>query len=110
MERFVKGDVIVVPYPAFDLKSLKKRPAIILAISSVGAIVCPVTSKNLSRAPLIPIKSSDFSSGSIKTDSFALPLWLSTFKFSHILYKAGHLKDNKFREILDKVCSCLKEN
>ncbi len=109
MERLVKGDVIVVPYPAFDLKSTKKRPAVVVAVSSAGAIVCPITTKNLSKAPLISVKSSDLSTGSLKNDSFALPLWLSTFQFSHILYKAGSLKSGKFNEILDKIVSFLKE-
>ena len=108
MERLVKGDVVVVPYPAFDLKSSKKRPALVIAVSPVGAILCPITTKNLAKTALIPIKSSDFSSGGLKLDSFALPFWLSTFKFSHILYKAAALKHEKFNEILDKLCNFLR--
>ena len=108
MERLVKGDIVVIPYPTFDLKSIKKRPAVVIAVSSVGAVVCPITTKNLSKAPIISIKPSDFSSGSIKNNSFALPLWLSTFQFSHILYKAGHLKAEKTAEIINNICSFLK--
>lgn len=108
MERLVKGDIVVIPYPTFDLKSSKKRPALILAVSPVGAVVCPITTKNLTKTALIPIKSSDFSSGTLKMDSFALPFWLSTFRFSQILYKAASLKPEKFNEILDKLCNFLR--
>lgn len=31
MERFVKGDVIVLPFPFTDLSSAKRRPAVIIA-------------------------------------------------------------------------------
>lgn len=31
MERFIKGDVIVLPFPFTDLSSAKRRPAVVLA-------------------------------------------------------------------------------
>jgi mRNA interferase MazF len=31
MERFVKGDVVVIPFPFSDLSGSKKRPAFVLA-------------------------------------------------------------------------------
>lgn len=31
MERFIKGDVIVLPFPFTDLSSAKRRPAVIIA-------------------------------------------------------------------------------
>mgnify|MGYP001613428797 FL=1 len=31
MERFVKGDVIVLPFPYTDLSTTKKRPALVIA-------------------------------------------------------------------------------
>jgi mRNA interferase MazF len=31
MEGFIKGDVVVVPFPFSDLSQMKKRPAIICA-------------------------------------------------------------------------------
>ncbi len=31
MGRFVKGDVVVVPFPFFDLDQAKRRPALVVA-------------------------------------------------------------------------------
>ena len=53
MERFVKGDVVVVPFPLSDLSRAKRRPALVIA--------------------------------------------------DIVLYRAGHLKPEKVREVADKV-------
>jgi len=105
MERPVKGDVVVINFPSFNFKDAKKRPAIIAAVTTTGAVLCPITSKRLSNTNLINLKKTDFSSGGLKYDSFILPFWLSTFKFSHVLYKAGHLKDQKINEIIKGILS-----
>jgi len=31
MERFVKGDVVVIPFPFSDLTGAKRRPALVIA-------------------------------------------------------------------------------
>jgi mRNA interferase MazF len=33
MEKFVKGDVVVIPFPFSDLSNYKKRPALVIANS-----------------------------------------------------------------------------
>jgi len=41
MERFVKGDIVVIPFPYSDLSSSKKRPAMVLAnLKSADFILC----------------------------------------------------------------------
>ena len=41
MERFVKGDVVVVPFPFSDLTQAKRRPALIIAeLEGTDLIFC----------------------------------------------------------------------
>lgn len=48
MARFVKGDVIVVPFPFSDLTQAKRRPALVLAeLEGDDRILCQITSRSL---------------------------------------------------------------
>ena len=43
MERFVKGDVVVVPFPFSDLSGFKRRPALVAAtIPGNDTILCKI--------------------------------------------------------------------
>ena len=46
MERFVKGDVVIIPFPFSDLTNSKKRPALIIT-KPIGkdVLLCQITSK-----------------------------------------------------------------
>jgi mRNA interferase MazF len=47
MGRFVKGDVVVIPFPYSDLSASKKRPALVLAdLEGDDIILCQITSQN----------------------------------------------------------------
>ena len=46
MERFVKGDVVVLPFPYTDLSTTKKRPALIVAtLKGENIILAQITTK-----------------------------------------------------------------
>jgi mRNA interferase MazF len=46
MGGFVRGDVVIVPFPFTDLSGNKKRPAFVLAdLQGDDIIVCQITSK-----------------------------------------------------------------
>jgi len=47
MERFVKGDIVVIPFPFSDLSQHKRRPAMVLAdLKGEDLILCQITSKH----------------------------------------------------------------
>lgn len=80
MERLIKGDVIVLPFPFTDLTASKKRPALILSdIKGSDYIMLQITSKNVKDSYAIPLSANDFQFGSLKQNSniFVSPITCS---------------------------------
>ena len=47
MATFVKGDIVVLPFPFSDLSNSKRSPALVLAdLQGDDIILCQITSKN----------------------------------------------------------------
>lgn len=109
MEGLVKGDVVVIDFPFSNLKNVKRRPVLILKIpKGEDIIVLQITGDSYEASLEIPIKKEDFKQGGLKRDSYArIDKIVSIEKFL-IEYKVGTLKQDKFSEILDKICSFLK--
>lgn len=109
MERFVKGDVIVLPFPFTDLSSAKRRPAVVLSdIGGDDFIMLQITSKNVRDSYAISLLSTDFAAGSLKTDSNVRPNKIFTLNEQLILYKIGHLSEEKIEECVRKVCDIVQ--
>ena len=105
MERLVKGDVIVLPFPFTDLSSSKKRPALVLAgIGGTDYIMLQITSKNVRDPYAIPLSDDDFQSGSLKQSSNIRPNKIFTLHHELVLSKIGHLTDGKINECVQRVC------
>ncbi len=66
MARFVKGDVVVVPFPFSDLSRAKRRPALVLAAVREGdLILCQITSRAVTDGYAVALDETDFRSGSL---------------------------------------------
>ena len=104
MERFVKGDVVVLPFPYTDLSSTKKRPAIVIAtLKGENIILAQITTAEREDKDLIPLNKKDFQSGFLKHDSFVMPSIIFTAETSTVNYKAGKVKSEKIKEIENKL-------
>lgn len=109
MARFVRGDVVVVPFPCSDPTQAKRRPALVLAeLEGDDHILCQITSRHVRDRYAIELDDADFKSGGLKQKSYIRPNRLFTADSHIILYQAGHLKAEKMREVLAKVVEVFK--
>jgi len=104
MGSFVKGDVVIIPFPFSDLTGNKKRPAFVAAdLSGDDIIVCQITSKSKDDPFALSLKASDFISGSLPVDSFIRPNKIFTADKNMILSVAGHLCETKIDDAINSV-------
>lgn len=109
MEGFVKGDVVILEFPFSNLIQVKRRSSLVIKVpKGDDIIVCQITGKSYEKSVEIPIKKEDFSKGNLKVESYMRLDKIFSIEKSLIKYKAGSLKQEKFNEILDKICSFLK--
>ena len=104
MGRFVKGDIVVVPFPFSDLSTSKKRPAYVAAdLHGDDLILVQVTSKKIKDEYAIEVEDIDFEEGKLNQSSNIRPNRVFTADEKIILYKVGHLKCDKINIITDKI-------
>ena len=110
MERFVKGDIIILDFPFSNLLQIKRRPALIIKIPKGGdLIVNQITGKSQEPSVEVQVNKRDFREGGLKIDSYLRLDKIFSIEKSIIKYKAGSLKSKKFNEIIDKIISFLKD-
>lgn len=108
MGRFVKGDVVVAPFPFSDLSGAKRRPMLVVAeLAGDDIIVCQITSKARSDGYSIVITDTDFAGGKLHQESHARPSRVFTADSNIILYRAGTLLPAKLQEVVDKIIQIL---
>ena len=79
MGRFVKGDVVIVPFPFSGLSLSKRRPALVLAnLAGDDLILCQITSQSVRDSYSLELLDSDFDSGSLYKPSNIRPNRLFT--------------------------------
>ncbi len=109
MARFVKGDVVVVPFPFSDLTQAKRRPALVVAsFQGDDLILCQITSQLVRDEYAITIGSDDFDSGSLQQSSNIRPNRLFTADQQIVLYQVGRLKPGKTDEVIAEIIEILQ--
>ena len=90
MGRFVKGDLVVVPFPFSDLSATKKRPAFVVAdLIGDDVVLCQITSQATSDSYAIAITTNELTSGKLRQASNVRPNRLFTADSNIILYQIG---------------------
>ena len=101
MGKFIKGSIVVVPFPFSDLSASKRRPAIVLAnLLGDDLILAQITSGNISDSMSIAIDSNDVTDGALNVASNVRPNKLFTADDGIVLYKIGALKEDKLKKVI----------
>ena len=109
MERPVKGDVVVVPFPFSDLSLAKRRPALVLAnLDGDDVIMVQITSRAMQDRYSLPITDADFAQGELRLPSYVRPNRIFTADRSLILYRIGTLKPGRTSEVVARVVAILE--
>lgn len=110
MARFVKGDIVVLPFPFSDLTQTKRRPAIVITtLTGNDVILCQITSKWVKDEYALSVDENDFADGSLKQKSHIRPNRIFTADTAIILYTIGRLKKNKIDEVIEKIVKILHQ-
>ena len=109
MAKFVKGDVVIIPFPFSDLSNSRKRPALVIAkLSGDDLILCQITSQNRKDDYVIPLEKNDFKIGNLPISSYIRPNKIFTGDKNIILSKAGTITNYKLDEATQKIIDILK--
>lgn len=110
MAAFVKGDIVVVPFPFSDLTNAKRRPALVLAaLTKNDLILCLITSQAANDTYTTLIETHDFEAGSLNKTSYAKSNRVFTANEQLIAYKAGKLTVEKTNEVIHKLIAILQQ-
>ncbi|MEE4285447.1 MAG: type II toxin-antitoxin system PemK/MazF family toxin [Mariniphaga sp.] len=108
MERFVKGEVVVVPFPFSDLSESKRRPALVLAdLAGDDIILCQITSKTVKDFNSVILKSEDFTSGNLNKTSNIRPNRIFTADKHIVIRRIGRIHFFKINEVINKIVEIL---
>ena len=110
MGKFVKGDVVVIPFPFSDLSGSKRRPALVVAdLAGDDVILCQITSVARGDRYAISLDTADFESGSLPTKSFVRPNKIFTADQRLVLYRACRMNPKTMQTITTAIIEILEE-
>ncbi|WP_253274165.1 type II toxin-antitoxin system PemK/MazF family toxin [Myxosarcina sp. GI1] len=94
-----------------DLSQTKRRPALVVAsLSGNDLILCQITSQVKTDRYAVAITNADFSNGGLNKNSNICPNRLFTADKGIILYKAGSLKAEKLKAVVNKIVEIISDD
>jgi mRNA interferase MazF len=110
MGRFVKGEVVVIPFPFTDFTNYKKRPALVVSLLTThdDLILCMITSQLAKDRDALPLLASDFISGALSRPSNIRPNRLFTVNEQRVLSSVGLLTPTKLQMVIDKIVDIVR--
>lgn len=108
MGGFVKGEVVVIPFPFSDLSNSKRRPALVIApLQGSDLILCMMTSQHTKDSDALLLRDADFSHGRLQRDSYIRPNRLFTADAALIIRRVGQLSPSMTQQVIDKLIAII---
>ncbi|MGB0653227.1 MAG: type II toxin-antitoxin system PemK/MazF family toxin [Thermoplasmatota archaeon] len=106
------GDIVLLPFPHTDLKSGKKRPALVLTDAayhgdSLDVVLAYVTSQPQKGPWVLPVTSKDLSSGGLVKESWVRVDRLATVEQRLVQRVAGRLAPAKMDDVKARIVRLL---
>jgi mRNA interferase MazF len=109
MAKFVKGDIVVVPFPFSDLTKAKRRPALVIVdLEGDDIILFQITSQLNKDNHSIAINEGNFKEGNLRQVSNIRPNRIFTADSSIILYKVGALNNYMINRVIEKIIEIVR--
>jgi len=105
MERFIKIDIVVVPFPFTDLSGSTRRPALVITdLKGDDLILCQITTQHKFDDYSISLNEIDLKEGSLKRGNNNIrPNRIFTADRNIILRKVASIKEEKMKEVIEKI-------
>jgi mRNA interferase MazF len=102
VEKFVRGSIVVLPFPFSDLSDSKRRPALVVGTpDGKDIILCQITSKKVRDQYAVTLAAGDLSEGDLSVASNVRPNRIFTADRKIIIYQLGQLKPKKLKEVVE---------
>lgn len=109
MAKFVKGEVVVIPFPFSDLSGSKRRPALVLAdLPGDDLLLCQITSQSSKDVHAVPLQATDFINGSLPVNSFIRPTRLFTADKNIVIRRAGLVRAKTINDVTQTVIQIIR--
>jgi mRNA interferase MazF len=109
MGKFVKGDVVVVPFPFSNLSASKKRPALVVApLDGDDLVLCQITSQERFDRYSVSLLRTDFATGDLPHESTIRPNRLFTADSNIVIRRAGAVSNTKLGQVIQAIVKIIQ--
>ena len=106
-----RRQVVLLPFPFFDLSTAKLRPALVLVDAGRDDwVMCQVTSQPFADANAVILRDADFDSGGLRLTSYARPAKLFTANASLVRSVAGVLSDAAHARVCETLIRLIRSD
>ncbi len=112
MARFIRGDIVAVPFPLADKPGARSRPALIVASwfsqSGTDYLLCVIAAQPAHDPHFMELSAADFATGSLTPSSFVRPSYLFTLDEASISRRLGSLTPEKLDAVLSTLAALFR--